>query len=122
MKLEEFTQSVSRQSIYRYIVFKQWRHRLPRKGAESGVHQIPDCVDIDERPVIVNENCEVAHWEGDTVYGQDGNFVTLVERVSKVFLTMKVKKKTKKLVSLAIRQLLKPYKKMCHTTTIRQWC
>ncbi len=125
MKLEEFTQSVSRQSIYRYIAFKQWRHRLPRKGkryrqrkgAEAGVHLIPDRVDIDERPIIVNENSEVGHWEGDTVYGQDGYFVTLVERVSKVFLTMKVKNKTKKLVSLAIRKLLKPYKKMCHTIT-----
>ena len=30
---------------------------------------------------------------------------------------MKVKNKTKKLVSLAIRKLLKPYKKMCHTIT-----
>jgi IS30 family transposase len=30
---------------------------------------------------------------------------------------MKVKNKTKKLVSLAIRKLLKPYKKMCKTIT-----
>ena len=58
-------------------------------------------MDIDDRPVIVNENSEIGHWEGDTVYGQDGYFVTLVERVSKIFMTMKVKNKTKKLVSLA---------------------
>jgi IS30 family transposase len=31
---------------------------------------------------------------------------------------MKVKNKTKKLVSLAIRKLLKPYKKMCKTITL----
>lgn len=125
MKLEAFGQRVSRQSIYRYIAYKQWRHRLPRKGkpyrqrkgAEAGVHLIPDRVDIDERSEIVDENSEIGHWEGDTVYGQDGHFVTLVERVSKVFLTMKVKNKTKKLVSLAIRKLLKPYKKICKTIT-----
>lgn len=51
------------------------------------------------------------------MYGQDGHFVTLEERVSKVFLTIKVKNKTKKLVGLAIPQLLKPYKHMCKTIT-----
>lgn len=62
MKLEGLSQRVSRQSIYRYIAYKQWRHRLPRKGkryrqrkgAEAGVHLIPDRVDIDERPDIVD--------------------------------------------------------------------
>jgi len=125
MKLEDCTQSVSRQSVYRYIAYKQWRHRLPRKGkryhqrkgVEAGVHLIPHRIDIDDRPAIVDENSEVGHWEGDTVYGQDGYFVTLVERVSKMLLTMKVKNKTKKIVSLAIRKLLKPYKEICKTIT-----
>jgi IS30 family transposase len=125
MALEGCAQSISRQSIYRYIAHKQWRHRLPRKGkryrqrkgAEAGVHLIPHRVDIDKRPAIVDDNSEIGHWEGDTVYGQDGYFVTLVERVSKVFLTMKVKNKTKKLVSLAIRKLLKPYQHICKTIT-----
>ena len=93
MKLEGLPQKVSRQSIYRYVALKQWRHRLPRKGkhyrqrkgAEAGAHLIADRVDIDERLEIVNVNSELGHWEGDTVYGQDGHFVTLVERVSKVF-------------------------------------
>lgn len=114
MTLESYSNPVSRQTIYRYIAYKQWRHRLPRKGkpyrkrqgAQAGVHLIPDRVDIDQRPDIVDKNIEVGHWEGDTVYGQNGHFVTLVERVSKVFLTMKVKNKTKKLVSFAIRKLL----------------
>jgi len=93
MKLEEFTQSVSQQSIYRFIAFKQWRHRLPRKGkryrqrkgAETGAHLIPGRVDIDDRPDIANENSEIGHWEGETVYDQDGYFVTLVERVLRLF-------------------------------------
>jgi len=125
MKLEAIVQQVSCQSIYRYITYKQWRHRLPRKGkpyrqrkgTEAGVHLIPDRIDIDERPDIVEDNSELGHWEGDTVYGQGSYFVTLIERVSKVFLTMKVKNKTKKLVSLAIRKLLILYMKMCKTIT-----
>lgn len=125
MALEAYEQRVSRQSIYRYVADKKWRHRLPRagkryrqrKGAEAGVHLIPDRVDIDERPAIVDDKVEIGHWEGDTVFGQDGHFVTLVERVSKVFLTIKVKQKTKHLVSLAIRKLLKPYKHICKTIT-----
>lgn len=60
---------------------------------------------------------EIGHWEGDTVYGQDGYFVTLVERVSKAFLTKRVKNKKKETVSRAILQLLKPYKSMVKTIT-----
>jgi IS30 family transposase len=116
MTLEGCVQSISLQSIYRYIAYQHWRHRLPRKGkryrqrkgAEAGAHLIPHRVDIDKRPATVDDNSEIGHREGDTVYGQDGYFVTLVERVSKASLTMKVKNKTKKLVSLAIRKLLKP--------------
>jgi IS30 family transposase len=75
MKLVALVQRVSRQSIYRYIAYKQWRHRLPRKGklyrqrkgAEAGVHLIPDRVGIDERPDIIEDNSELGHWEGDTV-------------------------------------------------------
>jgi len=85
--------------------------------AEAGVHLISDRVDIDERPGIVDDNSELSHWEGDTVYGQDSHFLSLVERLYKVFLTMKVKNKTKKLVSLSIRKLLKPFKQMCKTIT-----
>jgi IS30 family transposase len=81
MKLEALTQRVSRQSVYRYIAYKQWRHRLPRKGkpyrrrkgAEAGVHLIPDRVGIHKRLDIVEDNSELGHWEGDTVYGQDGH-------------------------------------------------
>jgi IS30 family transposase len=38
---------------------------------------IPDRIDIDEQPDIVEDNSEFGHWEGDTVYGQDGHFVML---------------------------------------------
>jgi len=108
------------------IVFEQgWRHRLarqgrrykPRKDTMAGAHLIPNRVDIDQRPKHVDDKQEIGHWEGDTVYGQDGYLVTLTERVTKLLLTCRVKNKTKKLVSKAIKKLLKPFKHVCKSIT-----
>ena len=125
MKFEESSNAVSTQTLYRWIDNLGWRERLPRKGKryrkragiEAGARLIPNRVDIDERPSIVEQNKELGHWEGDTVHGQDGYFVTLVERVSKVFLTLRVCNKSKKAVARAIRKMLKPYLGMCKTNT-----
>tara|TARA_B100001063_G_scaffold223221_1_gene230267 strand:- start:264 stop:1220 length:957 start_codon:yes stop_codon:yes gene_type:complete len=125
MQVEDPAIAVSRQTIYRYVARKHWRARLPRKGkryrqrqgAEAGVRLIPNRIDISERPEVVDANSEMGHWEGDTVYGQDGYFVTLVERVSKLFLTLRVKNKTKAVVGKAVRKLLKPYQAICKTIT-----
>ena len=88
-----------------------------RKGTEAGARLIPNRVDIDQRPHEVDDKEEIGHWEGDTVYGQDGYFVTLTERVSKLFLTLRVANKTKKAVAEAIKQMLKPYRHLCKTIT-----
>ena len=50
----------------------------------------------------------MGHWEGDTVYGQDSYLVTMVERVTKILLTCRVKTKTKENVARAIKKMLKP--------------
>jgi len=125
MKLESFKGTISCQTIYRLIKKNQWRHLLPRKGkryrqrkgVEAGARLIPNRVDIDERPDCVDLKEEVGHWEGDTVHGQDGYLVTLTERVSKLLLTARVKNKTKKIVSQAIKKMLRPYKSICKTIT-----
>ena len=125
MKLEDFVHAASVQTIYRIIHRHGWRARLPRKGkdyrrrlpASAGVSLIPNRVDIEQRPAVVDSNTELGHWEGDTVYGQDGYFVTLVERVSKTFLFARVKRKTKRSVGRAVERLLKPYKGLCKTIT-----
>jgi IS30 family transposase len=83
----------------------------------AGAHLIPNRVDIDQRPKEVDDKQEIGHWEGDTVYGQDGYLVMLTERVTKLLLTCRVKNKTKKLVSKAIKKLLKPFKHVCHSIT-----
>ena len=59
----------------------------------------------------------MGHWEGDTVFGQDGYLVTIVERVSKLLLTCRVKNKSKEAVTKAIKSMLKPYISICKTIT-----
>lgn len=125
LALEKGLGIVSLQTIYRWVNAWGWHHLLvrqgrpyrPRHGAKAGVRCIPDRIDISERPSIVEENSELGHWEGDTVYGQDGYFVTLTERVSKLLLVCKVDTKNKEAVSAAIRRLLRPYKSICKTIT-----
>lgn len=125
MRLEGSPHAVSMQTIYRMVKRRHWQKRLPRRGSayrkrsaqDAGAHLIPDRTDIDERPAIVQRNEELGHWEGDTVHGQDGYFVTLVERVSKVFLFKRVRRKTKQQVGDAVQQLLKPFKGLCKTIT-----
>ncbi len=90
MKLEGFDGLVSRQTLYRWIAKLNWRSRLPRKGKryrkrvglQAAASLIYNRTDIDKRPTIVEQNSEFRHWEGDTVHGQDGYFVTLIELVS----------------------------------------
>jgi len=125
MKLESFVESVSLQTLYRIVAQERWHKLLPRKGKryrqrkgiEAGAHLIPNRVDIDERPEQVDLKKEIGHWEGDTVYGQDGYLVTLTERVSRLLLTVRVQNKTKKLVTRAIKKMLKPFRNMCKSIT-----
>lgn len=112
-------------TIYRMINEQGWQYKLARKGKpyrsrkgqEAGAKLIPNRVDIDQRPAHVDAKEKIGHWEGDTVYGQDGYLVTLTERVSKTLLMCRVKSKTKKAVAKAIKRLLKPFKHICQSIT-----
>ena len=125
MKQENMLLTVSTNTIYRLIKSLNIATKLPRKGkpyksgkkSDAGAKLIPNRVDISQRPAIIDEKIEIGHWEGDTVYGQDGYLVTLVERVSKCLLTKRVKNKSKKEVTKAIKMMMKPFKSMCKTIT-----
>ena len=116
---------ISTNTLYSWVKKCGFSNLLPRKAkpykkrsaSDAGARLIPNRVDISERPAIVDLKEEVGHWEGDTVYGQDGYFVTIVERVSKLFLTCRVKNKSKKEVTKALKKILKPYKSICKTIT-----
>lgn len=125
MAMEGAAQAVSCNTLYSFVKKFGWQDRLARKGkpyrkkttAAAGVKLIPNRVDIDQRPAIVDEKQEIGHWEGDTVYGQDGYLVTMVERVSKLLVTAPVKNKTKKEVTKVLIKMMKPYKSLCKTIT-----
>jgi IS30 family transposase len=125
MKVEDYQVIVSTNTIYRLVDHEGWRAKLARKGkvyrsgskASAGAKLIPNRVDIDKRPVVVDEKEEIGHWEGDTVYGQDGYFVTMVERVSKLLLTCRVKNKSKHAVTEAINSMMRPFISICKTIT-----
>lgn len=73
---------------------------------------------IEERPAIVETNTEIGHWEGDTVIGadHDGVLLTLVERVTKY--TIIVKLPSKRAICLATRLIAVLLKCPLHVRSI----
>ena len=94
---------ISYESIYKWI-YKEyfdndillWKY-LPRKHKKRKQRHlkktsrvvIKDKKSIHDRPEEVNLKNEIGHWEGDTVVGKnnDGYIVTMLERVSQLYLT-----------------------------------
>ncbi|WP_444917581.1 hypothetical protein [Microbulbifer sp. JMSA003] len=72
MKLEKCEKMVSCFTVYRWMAQLGWRLLLPRKGKayrkrtgpKAGVKLIPERIDVEERPTIVDGNTELGHWEG----------------------------------------------------------
>ncbi len=109
LALESGRKVISHEAIYQFIYRQQpadgqplttylrIRHkkRYRKRGQLEKRGSIPNRVSIDERPAIVETNREVGHWEGDTVIGaeHDGVLLTLVERVTKYTLIVKLPSK-----------------------------
>ena len=122
--------SVSTEWIYQYIRADRqrggvlWRS-LRRRGKKPNVTAgrdrgrgcLPNRVDISERPEGVAAKSWVGGWEVDTVIGKGhrGVLVTLVDRMSKLVLIQKVRRKTAVAVGEAISTRLAPYP--VHTLT-----
>jgi IS30 family transposase len=124
--------SVSYETIYQFIIDDQknggelYKHlRQGRKKRRKRIKnnsrrgQIPNRVSIDERPAIVDSKERVGDWEIDTVIGKNhkGAIVTAVERKTKFSCLKRVPKKEAPLVTNALIDMLKPYKKLVHTMT-----
>lgn len=94
---------ISHELIYRWIYslyhnegIELWRY-LPRKRKKRQKRQhrrklrlkIEGKKSIHDRPEEVEERQEIGHWEGDTVFGKngDGYLVTLLERKSQLYLS-----------------------------------
>ena len=126
--------SLHYESVYRYIIqdkrdggelYLHLRHKQKpyrkRYGSAStnSAKGIPDRVDIDERPEIINNRQRVGDWEGDTVIGakHKGAIVTLDERVSKLRLALPMVGKFALDTKEAIIELLEPIKPFVKSIT-----
>lgn len=124
--------SMHHETIYRYIYRdkkeggtlhthlrhygKTYRKRNGKLGRYIG---IPDRVDIEERPDIVNNRERLGDWEADTMIGKNhkGALVTLDERVSKLRLVYPLARKKAMAVKDAIVSLLTPFQEWVKTIT-----
>jgi IS30 family transposase len=109
LALETGQKRISHETIYRYCYshhdtdgqlltsYLRIRHRkrYHKRGKAQKRGSIPHRVGIEERPTIVETNTQLGHWEGDTVIGaeHDGVLLTLVERVTKYTLIVKLPSK-----------------------------
>ena len=68
--------------------------------------QIPDMVEIRERPAAVEDRAVPGHWEGDLIAGSKHSYIaTLVERHTRYVMLAKVKNKdTENVINALIKQ------------------
>ena len=123
---QEGKKSVSHETIYRFLLtdkaggdlYTHLRHQAKpyrnRYGKKDYRGIIPDRVDIDEHPAIVDEKTRLGDWEADTVVGKghQGVLITLTEQVSKLNLVIPIVRKE------AIIRALKPFAAWVHTITL----
>jgi len=105
--------------LYRNLRIAGGKKRRKRYGKKDWRGKIPNRVDIDQRPTIVEEKTRIGDWEADLVSGvhHRGFLVTLVDRKSKFTLIGQVERKLSDEVRAEIERLLTPYKDMVHTIT-----
>lgn len=120
------------ETIYRYIMldkenggflYKDLRHSnktyRKRSSSQGRYIGIPNRIDIDQRPDVINKRQRVGDWEGDLIIGANhkGAIVTLDERKSKLRLAFPINHKLANLTTDAIILLLTPFKSLVKSIT-----
>ena len=79
-------------TLYKYLVRSHAKRKKQRRYG-SGRGLIPNRIDIEQRPGIVDKRTRFGDWEGDTMVGyqHQGRIVTHVERKSRYLLASKIK-------------------------------
>lgn len=129
----EGLETISHETIYQRILedknaggtlYSHLRCKKKRKkrygSARSSRGAIPNRVDIDQRPAIVESRKRTGDWEGDTIIGaHDGGAViaTMVERKSRFTCLAKAKNKTTVAVTNSINKQMLPIAAMIFTMT-----
>lgn len=132
LKKEGSIHAVSHETIYQHIfddrrrggtLYKHLRHGgkkyNKRRSEKAGRGCIPNRVDIDQRPSVVEEKSRLGDWEIDTIIGKGhrGVIVSMVERRSKLTKLLKVSRKTSLDVTNALLQKLGPLSEFVLTIT-----
>jgi IS30 family transposase len=123
---------ISHERIYQHIwldkrnggcLYKNLRHHgkkyNKRKGKNAGRGLIPNRIDIEERPKVVDEKLRIGDWEIDTIIGKNhvGVLVSMVDRTSKYTKLSWVENKKACVVTKAIEYTLRPLRSVVHTLT-----
>jgi IS30 family transposase len=130
----EGLESISHETIYQRIIedknaggklYTNLRCKKKRKkrygSSKSTRGAIPNRVDIDQRPAIVDGRMRIGDWEGDTIIGSyDGGAViaSMVDRKSRYTVLAKAKNKTTIAVIGSINQHMLPLAILVHTITL----
>ena len=95
---------------------KRYRKRGSKKD-RRGI--IPNRVDIDQRPSVVEEKKRFGDWEIDTVIGKNhkGALVTMNDRKTGLVKIKKVVNKEAETVAKSAIEAMMPFKKLLHTIT-----
>lgn len=124
--------AVSHEMIYKYIwddkrhggeLYKNLRHTgkkyNKRSSKKAGRGFIPNRVDIDQRPSIVEEKVRIGDWEIDTIIGKNhkGAIVSMVDRHSKLTMLIKVSRKTAEEVKEALITRFRQVQDFVYTIT-----
>lgn len=125
---------ISHESIYRHIwsdkraggglythLRRQGKKYNHRGAKTAGRGCIPNRVDIQQRPKVVESKSRIGDWEGDTIIGskQQGVILSLVDRKSKFTLLAKMNGKYANQVPALIKKCFKrlPKKVAGHSIT-----
>ncbi|MFT4553681.1 MAG: IS30 family transposase [Chlamydiales bacterium] len=124
--------SVSHETIYQYIwkdklnkglLYKNLRHSGKKYNKRSkgmaGRGCIPNRIDIDERPLVVEGEVCLGDWGLDLIIGTEksGAIVSMVDRASKLTKLIKVSRKSAQEVKEALIERLEPVKEFVLTLT-----
>jgi len=107
------------------VLYTHLRCKKKRKkrygSARSARGTIPNRIDIDKRPAIVESRKRIGDWEGDTIIGSHTKgavIVSMVERKSRFTVLAKAKNKTTTAVINSINHRMLPIAELVHTITL----
>lgn len=132
LKRHQYPVTVSHETIYKmiwrdkrkggnlYKHLRRYRKKYHKRGSpKAGRSCIPNRVDIEERPEIVELKERLGDWEIDTIVGKghQGAVVTMVDRASRLTKLYHVPRKTASNVAEGLISKLSPLKDFTLTVT-----